>query len=420
MSVPRPGAPALRRLGAPVHRRLSATVVVAVLLATVTACGPGPIGDPFYDPPDPLPASSPGDVITSRPSTFTTDPVGKTPVPGVESWQVLYRSTSATGEANAVSGTVLVPTAAWSGPGQRPLVSMGVGTRGLGDQCAPSYTLTQGTDYEGLFVQGLLQQGWAVAVSDYEGLGTPGGHTYVVGRSEGRALLDMARAAQRLEDSGLSAGTPVAVMGYSQGGGAAGWAAELAPSYAPELDLKAAVAGGVPSDLQAVADFHEGTPFIGLTLMAALGLDAAYPELDLEDHLNERGQALKAEADDLCLVSVDGIGTIFSTAFATRADFTHTDPLADPAWQARLAENELGGAAPTVPVLQFHGIVDEMVPYPQARELRRTWCDAGANVTWASLPGEHLLAMVEGFPLATTFLAARFAGLPTSGNCWLP
>jgi hypothetical protein len=118
--------------------------------------------------------------------------------PGVTARQVLYRSTDALGEPMAVSGTVLVPTAPWAGPGSRPLVSYAVGTRSLGDDSAPSYTLSQGAEYEGLFVKGLLDQGWAVAVSDYQGLGTPGLHTYLVGPAQGHAVLDMARRCGRL------------------------------------------------------------------------------------------------------------------------------------------------------------------------------------------------------------------------------
>src|SRR5690606_21283315 len=117
---------------------------------------------------------NPGDVIRNRASVFTLDPITRSPASGVTAQQVLYRSTSATGAANAVSGTVLVPTAPWRGGGTRPLVAYAPGTRGVGDVCAPSYVMTQGTDYEGLFVAGLLARGWAVAVTDYEGLGTPG------------------------------------------------------------------------------------------------------------------------------------------------------------------------------------------------------------------------------------------------------
>ena len=56
---------------------------------------------------------------------------------------------------------------------------------------------------------------------DYEGLGTAGVHTYMDRVSQGRATLDVIRAAQRLDGTGLSAGSPVGIMGYSQGGGAA-------------------------------------------------------------------------------------------------------------------------------------------------------------------------------------------------------
>ena len=84
---------------------------------------------------------------------------------GVTSRQILYRSTDALGQPMAVTGTVLVPTAPWTGSGPRPLVAYAVGTRGVGDDCAPSYTLSQGADYEGFFVKSLLDQGWAVAVS---------------------------------------------------------------------------------------------------------------------------------------------------------------------------------------------------------------------------------------------------------------
>src|SRR5690606_1875525 len=156
---------------------------------------------------------------------------------------------------------------------------------------------------------------------DYEGLGTPGQHTYVVGRSEGRAVLDMARAAQRLPGTGLSSSTPVGLMGYSQGGGAVAWAAELAGTYAPELNLKGTAAGGIPGDLPAVAEFVEGGPVVALALLASIGLDAAYPELDLEDYLNDRGRDLMETADDLCLVSVDGASTLIGTVFTSRMDY---------------------------------------------------------------------------------------------------
>lgn len=402
-------------------RARSLVGLLAVVLLLLTACDPPfPSDDPFYTPPSPLPAGTPGAVVSSRPATFSLDPVGHAPVPGVTSTQILYRSTDALGAPVAVSGTVLVPTAPWSGGGTRPLVTYAVGTRGVGDDCAPSYTLTQGADYEGLFIKSLLDQGWAVVVSDYQGLGTPGIHTYMVGPAQGRAVLDAARAAQRLPGTGLSSSSPVGIMGYSQGGSGAGWAAQLAGTYAPELKVKGTVAGGVPGDLGATAEFLDGSPFVALALLASLGLDSAYPELDLESYLNARGQELVQTSQDLCLVDVDGFATLIDTAFSRIDDYVTTSPLDTAPWQARLAGTKLGGTKPSAPVFQFHGAVDEIVPFGQAADLRRTWCNKGATVTWTVLPAEHLTGLVEGAPLGVTWLSARFAGLPTFGNCLLP
>jgi hypothetical protein len=399
-------------------RLLIVALATVVLLA---ACRPPfPGQDPFYNPPGPPPVAAPGTVLDSRPSVFTLDPVNLTPHPGVTARQVMYSSRDALGAPMTVSGTVLVPDAPWFGVGQRPLVSWAVGTRGVGDNCAPSYTMSQGADYEAPFIAAALARGWAVAVSDYQGLGTAGVHTYMVGPAQGHAVLDMARAAQQLGGTGLSPTSPVGVMGYSQGGGAAGWAAELAGSYAPELEVKGVVAGGVPGDLTATAEFLDGSIFVGLALLAAIGLDEAYPELGLDGYLNARGDALVETAREFCLVSVDGIDTLINTAFTHIDDYVTTNPLATAPWQARLAEQKLGSRAPSAPVFQYHGVVDEIVPYGQAAKLRRDWCNRGAKVTWTNLPGEHVLGMVEGAPLAMTWLDARFAGLPTFGNCWVP
>ena len=80
-----------------------------------------------------------------------------------------------------------------------------------------------------------------------------------------------------------------------------------------------------------------------------------------------------------------------------------------------------GRQFPTTPVFVFHALFDEMVAYPQAAALRRTWCNEGATVTWATYPvAEHVAGMVEGAPAALDYLSARFAGIPAVGNCLLP
>ena len=378
-----------------------------------------PNEDGFYRPP-PLSGRA-GDVLRSRMSPFTLDILEEASEASVTARQVLYQSTDALGQPMAVSGTILVPTAPWTGKGGRPLVSYAVGTRGLGDACAPSYTLSHGVDYEDTTILSLLEQGWAVAVSDYQGSGTPGLHTYMVGPAEGHAVLDIARAAQRLMGTGLSTSTPVGLMGYSQGGGAAGWAAELAQSYAPELKLKGSAIGGVPADLAATAEFLDGSPFVAFALMAALGLDAAYPELDLPKYLNDRGRMMLAAGEQGCLASIDGFGTLLGDTVLSRIDeYVTSNPLHTAAWQARLADVQLGKTKPSAPVFQYHGLLDEIVPFDQAAEARRKWCDLGADITWEVLPAEHALGIVLGPPFAVGWLAERFAGMPTASNCKEP
>jgi Secretory lipase len=242
----------------------------------------------------------------------------------------------------------------------------------------------------------------------------------MVGPAQGHAVLDMAGAAQRLPGTGLSPPTPVGLMGYSQGGGGAGWAAELAGSHAPELQVKGSAIGGVPGDLRATAEFLDGSAFVAFALLAALGLDAAYPELDLVSYLNPRGRQLVAIGQDLCLVSVDGFGMLIDVAFSRIDDYVTTNPLDTPAWQARLNETRLGRVQPPAPVFQYHALVDEIVPLGQAAALRRTWCNRGATVAWTVLPGEHALGLVEGQAPALTWVAARFAGIPAIGNCPAP
>jgi predicted esterase len=100
---------------------------------------------------------------------------------------------------------------------------------------------------------------------------------------------------------------------------------------------------------------------------------------------------------------------------------TSTNPLDTPARQARHAETRLGQATPAAPVFQYHALADEIVPLQQAADLRRTWCDDGADVTWSVLPlAEHALGLLQGHAPALSWLSARFSGQPTSNNCAQP
>lgn len=354
--------------------------------------------DEFYTPPSPLPDGADGEVVRWREEPRQLS---------ARSYLLMYHSTNATGGDMPVTGRVLVPTTPWRGEGPRPIVSVASGTRGVGDTCAPSRWL----DYERPFIEPMLLKGRAVVVTDYEGLGTPGMHTYVVGQSEGRAVIDMVRAATNLSATGLEAGGKVAFSGYSQGGGGAMWAGELQPGYAPELNLVGVAAGGVPADLTEVAEGLDGKVGFGFLLLAAYGLDAAYPELDLETYFNDRGRRTYEQEQDAC------VDVTLGHAFQNIGMFTTTDPLRSPAWQARLDENRLGANPPDVPIRLFHGTLDEIVAPGQARTLRDEYCAAGADVQWEWHVGEHVSTMVTGAPGVVAFLDHRFKDRPFLLHC---
>lgn len=406
-------------------RRIQLVALVSALLATLAACSPQPGQDPFFDPPEvdrtaPVDAVH-GDLIRFRPSVFTTDPVTRRPVEEVAAFQVMFRSTSASGEPNSVTGTVLVPTAEWVGPGERPIVSFGIGTRGLSDACAPSWTITQGWDRAAESFRSMLRRGWAVAVSDMVGLGTPGTHTYGVAREQGTAMLDIVLAAQQIPGAGLHPRAPVGLLGYSEGGASVGWAAQLASTYGARLDIAGAAAGGVPADLRAVATALDGGPFSGLVLLAAVGFDAAYPELDLEGFSNELGTRTFERIKDVCITQFEGLRTLTDVGnryFAGYLSDPEKVPFDDPRWVRRLEENRLGGTAPGVPVLLQHAYFDQMVPYEQAELLRDRWCAGGANVTWkVHFLAEHALGATLSEAPALNFLSSRFVGAHVDGNC---
>ncbi|MGH4030419.1 lipase family protein [Actinomycetota bacterium Odt1-20B] len=353
----------------------------------------------------------PGEILSSEPSAFQYTPGVPTPT---KAWKITYRSTSADGRPNAVSGTVIVPDDGKTTP--RPLITYAVGTVGLGDKCAPSAGFPGGTTTEAPLVNAALVRGYAVVVTDYEGLGTPGDHTYMVAKAQGSAVLDAARAAQRHPEAakyGVDKAAPVGIMGYSQGGGASAKAAEMAASYAPELKVKGTASGGVPADLAKVADSLEGSDSAGYLLMSAVGLNAADPALHLDKYLNDEGRKLAAVVRNEC------VGTALEAGRGkTIEDVTTSNPLERRDWQRAIAKQFIGSKRPSAPTFLYHGDADETIPYAVGQKLRADWCAKGHAVEWKSFPGQsHVGTAIQGNGPALEWLGQRFAGQPTSGNC---
>jgi hypothetical protein len=379
----------------------SASATQAAASATALAAPPG---DAFYVPPSPLPAGAPGDIIWARTAT--------SPVSTADAWNILYLSSGVTGAPVAISGTLIVPTAAYSGT--RPVVAYAAGTQGWGDQCAPSREIAAGNFDEEFAVNNLLGKGWAVVITDYPGLGPPGDESYNVGIAEGYAVLDSLRAATRLPAAGLSASAPMAVEGYSQGGAAGDWAAQLQPSYAPALHLEGVAAGGTPANLQAVAANINGTAFFAFLAGTAIGFNASYPSLDLAASLTPAGQTALATLDTMCQIPA-----LLTYAGKRIQDYTvgGVNPISQPDWQAVLNANDLGTVKPAVPLLQYHGLLDEVIPWSVETMLHRQYCAVGVTTELTGFVGDHVLTQVLAQNEVVSWIAARFTGTPAPSNC---
>jgi pimeloyl-ACP methyl ester carboxylesterase len=360
-------------------------------------------GDAFFDPGD-APAGEPGEIIRSRPVTTTLQ--------GANVWQVLHWSRTAEDRPVAVSATVVAPTAESATP--RPIFAYAHGTTGLGDQCALSTQIANGTAVELSLLPVLVSQGLTVVIPDYQGLGTPGDHPYLVGQSEGRNLLDGIRAAGRLEGTGSSPESKAIVWGHSQGGGAAAFTAELQPTYAPDVPLVGAIAGAPPADVATSSLGAVNSSYRGFVPMIIAGLRAGYPELAADDGaLGAEGRQALADVSGTCLSEALAAfnGRDVEALFAGL-------PVDDPLWQEALAANRAGDRPTDVPIFIYHGADDDLVPPAMSESLFERYCAAGVNASRTVYPGtDHVSVLTAAFGDIAAFTIDRLSGKPAVSGC---
>ena len=396
---------------------LSAFFVLAMASVAYATPVEGPSGSAFYTPPSTLTGHA-GELISYRPATVNLNVT----LPSYYAWNVLYQSSNQQGQPDPVTGTVIVPQAPWKGFGSRPVVTIGIGTQGLAHKCAASLQMEAGTEYDGGAIIAALKAGYAVAITDYQGYTNASVPTYIDGKSEGQAVLDIVRAAWELPGANVSASAPVIAWGYSQGGQAVGWAGELQPTYAPNVDLVGVAAGGIPSNLQAVANFGNGSVAAAFSLDSLIGLSIAYP--------GEFPQAasfsnLTGDLDGAKLLTVCAIQSLselrdvnFTELTAGGKTFEELET-AKPIIKQVLEEQKLGTKPIPVPVYHYHGLEDEFVPVTQDAELHQAWCSLGVKDDFQLYPGDHLLTDPTAIPTVIKWVEERFAGKTAPSTCGL-
>ena len=229
----------------------------------------------------------------------------------------MYRSTDAQGKPVAVTGTYIEPDVPWPGNGPRPLLAYATAPYGMGEQCAPSKLFNQGIrasldtgfdlmfNIEEGFIATLLARGFAIVITDGVGLGVHGpmAPQFLNRLAGGTAVLDAARAAMRLPGTSLNPHGPVAFWGWLAGGHSALAAAELAASYAPELNVVGTYANAAPPDLPTVLTSIDGNFLAGSIGWVLRGIQESYPATSqpiwdsltprsLGDHSDKFGKAV--------------------------------------------------------------------------------------------------------------------------------
>jgi fermentation-respiration switch protein FrsA (DUF1100 family) len=384
---------------------------LAVLGLVIGLVAPTAAASSAQTPPDqpdfyevPALEASPGAIIK-------TEPVAAQGVHG-SLHRIMYGSQSVQGEPIAVTGLVAVPDSPPPAGGY-PVVPWAHGTTGIADECAPS--LAAETNRTPLLNE-LLDQGWLIVATDYEGMGTPGRHPYIVGESEARSVIDSVRAARSLP--GVEVSDDYVVWGHSQGGHSAMFSLDLAEELAPELDLAGVVAGAPPSQLDIVYSYLTGSPYKYYLLMVAAAINAAYGDVaaPLGEVLNADGIAMVDLVDQGCtgFLAEQSRNVEVDDLLVLQDDGTF-NPFSNPIWQPLIAAQDpknFDGPA-GAPLLIIHGGDDEQIPTISSALLADQLCAKGQQLERWMYPGRsHAGVIAASADDMIAWIAARFAGTP--------
>ncbi|OBI19607.1 lipase [Mycobacterium sp. E2327] len=371
-----------------------------------------PSDDPFYQPPPGYQHAEPGTVLRSRDVELAF--LGLVPQP-VKAVQLLYRTMDMNGQPEATATTVIVP--AQLAPGQScPVLSYQCAIDAMTSRCFPSYALRRRakalgslSQFEFLLITAAVAEGWAVSVPDHEGIHGSWGAPY----EPGYRVLDGIRAALSSERLGLSPSAPIGLWGYSGGGLASAWAAEMCGDYAPELDIVGAVLGSPVGDLGHTFRRLNGSFLAGLPALVVAALAKIYPDLDriIKEHTNEEGRALLDSLHNM--TTVEAVLRMAGKNMGDYLDEPLEDILSTPEVTYVFDSIKLGAAVPTPPVLIVQAVHDYLIDVHDIDELADAYSAGGARVTYhRDAFNEHICLHPLSAPMTLRWLTDRFAGRP--------
>jgi pimeloyl-ACP methyl ester carboxylesterase len=360
----------------------------------------------FYRVPSSEVAGAPGTLV--RQEVIDGAPLGAT------TYRVLYRSTGLNDKPILVSGVVIVPPGD-PPPGGRPIIAWAHPTSGVVPRCAPSLAIFLFEQIQGL--RSFVRDGYVVAATDYPGLGTAGPHPYLVGTSEGRAVIDSVRVAGSLPGAG--GGKRFLVWGHSQGGHASLFTGAIAKSYAPELDLLGVAAAAPATDL--VTLMNEDIDSVGgknITAMTLWSWQRVF-DANMDKVVDRRAIPAINQLAQECIEGPFDLKKRQRTEQPLEQHFLSVQHPSDvEPWHTLLAENSPGALPPEIPVFLAQGTDDDIIHPKVTQDYASKLCGAGSKVRILLMPNiGHGRAAQASTSALLDWASDRFAGKAASDDC---
>ena len=422
------------------------TLVLAFFYFSFTNAFAEPPVAPFYE-----------SVMNMRPSGKLGQVIKneqiKTSIKGAQAWKIAYIS-SDVGERKTIATALIIAPVGPAPKEGRPILAWAHGTTGSAQNCGPSqiidptrelneYFLMDGNSWTDFGIpngQEFINEGYVVVATDYQGLGGGGKHQYAVAGTNGRDVINAARAASSMKVVG--AGKKTILYGWSQGGGATIAAASLLDYQALQgtaadnlqylgyvalaPDDVAAMLPDLPTDetgaAQLMNDFTQANvPNVFLFahfIMGLWGTQAAYPDLKLTNVLTDEGARVadKLSSNKCVHAMADSFTYAYADQYKSLLKPQATNALA---WVKAFVEGSVKPVKPAAPIIIYWGTKDTAVP-PVMHELyQKQMCAMGANVGRIQLPGEqtHFATPGVSAPLYLDWVKDRINGKPLANGC---
>lgn len=414
-------------------RLLAVAAALTLTVAAAPAATAAPAADSFYtySGSEPLSSFDPGTVLKTR--TLSYHIVGiPTPLTAI---QLLYRTTDAQGKPAAnVTSVVRSPNG-----DNKKAISYQSAYDSLNPADSPSRAIAGDVTLGGLLPNGesllvtpALLLGYNIVIPDTEGQDA----NFAAGPEYGTNTLDSIRAATKAAETGLTGTTKFGLIGYSGGAIATGWAAALAPGYAPDVDknLVGFTEGGVLVAPSHNLKYVAGSPvWSGVIPMALVGVARAY-DIDLKPYASSYGLKVLQEVEQASIINA--LGRYPGLTWQKLVKPQYSDPNSVLPFVDAVNKVNIGSApTPSVPgfIAQGNngllegtfgnppgiGTGDGVMVAGDVRALARQYCAGGnSSIKYAQYDLlSHVGGAVRWAPDAIGWLNDRFAGKAAPSSC---